>query len=116
MGRLKALAPVLGRLGGGRLKLAETAQAVDRNRNAQACRGWYGLKRWKHLRWSVLVRDGFTCRKCGRLEHDTSKLVADHRRPHRGDPVLFWDERNLQTLCSPCHSGEKQREEARDGV
>lgn len=62
----------------------------------------------------VLLRDMFTCQwpGCGRVEPNTSKLVADHRRPHRGDPVLFWDARNLWTLCAPCHSSLKQREEA----
>jgi 5-methylcytosine-specific restriction enzyme A len=118
MGRLTTLGSRLSRLPGGRLKLAETRQQVDRNRNAQAWRGWYGLKRWKQLRWSVLVRDGFTCQRegCGRIEHDTSKLVADHRTPHRGDPALFWSERNLLTLCAACHSGAKQAEELAAGL
>ena len=50
---------------------------------------------------------------CGKIEGDTSQLVADHRRPHRGDERLFWDERNLQCLCKPCHDGTKQRQERR---
>lgn len=58
----------------------------------------------------VLLRDRFTCRKCGKLETDTSKLVADHVVPHRNDPRLFWDG-ELQCLCRTCHSGAKQREE-----
>lgn len=37
--------------------------------------------------------------------------VVDHRIPHRGDKTLFWDKTNWQSLCTPCHSGEKQREE-----
>jgi len=36
--------------------------------------------------------------------------VADHVRPHRGDPVAFWGG-DLQSLCAPCHDGDKQREE-----
>jgi len=64
---------------------------------------------------AVLVRDCFTCRMpgCGKVEGDTSQLVADHRRPHRGDERLFWDERNLQCLCKPCHDSTKQRQERR---
>lgn len=116
MGRLKAIAPRIGRLSPGRVKLAETRAEVDRNRNRQAWRGWYSLKRWKVLRWAVLTRDGFQCRMCGRIEPEHSKLVADHRVPHRGDEALFWDERNLWTLCARCHSGAKQREEAAGGM
>lgn len=78
-------------------------------------RGWYKLARWcspRHgLRWRVLLRDQFTCQMCRRLEHDTSRLVADHKIPHRGDPGLFWSEVNVWCLCKACHDGAKQREE-----
>lgn len=37
--------------------------------------------------------------------------VVDHIVPHRGDPVLFWDERNWQPLCKRCHDAAKQSEE-----
>lgn len=40
-------------------------------------------------------------------------LVADHIRPHRGDPALFWWADGIQCLCKPCHDGAKQREERR---
>lgn len=76
-------------------------------------RAWYSTARWKRLRWSTLLRDMFTCQRCGRVEADTSLLVADHKTPHRGDPVLFWDAENLQCLCRSCHDGAKQREERR---
>lgn len=76
-------------------------------------RAWYKTQRWQRLRWCVLVRDGFACGKCGVIETETRKLVADHVRPHRGDEALFWDEGNLQTLCAPCHGSAKQREEVR---
>ncbi|MCB1476619.1 MAG: HNH endonuclease [Rhodobiaceae bacterium] len=74
-------------------------------------RGWYKTARWQKLRWSVLVRDLFTCRMCKRIEADTSKLVADHIKAHRGDEALFWDAENIQTLCKPCHDSAKQQEE-----
>lgn len=54
----------------------------------------------------------FTCKMCGRTHGNTSKLVADHKQPHRGNSRLFWDRDNLQTLCAdPCHNTVKQREE-----
>lgn len=34
--------------------------------------------------------------------------VADHIVPHRGNPDLFWDPANLQSLCT-LHHDEKQR-------
>lgn len=76
-------------------------------------RRWYDTARWKRLRWSVLLRDLFTCQMCGRIEGDTSKLVADHKVPHRGDEALFWDAANLICLCAHCHSSAKQIEERR---
>jgi len=87
------------------------AAGLERQRTAfNPLRPLYRTARWFKLRWSVFTRDRFTCQMCGRLESDTSKLVCDHRKPHRGDITLFWDEANLETLCSsPCHSKHKQR-------
>lgn len=84
------------------------------DRDTQGWRKWYKTARWRKLRAAVLLRDVYTCGMCGRLQGDTSQLVADHRRPHRGDERLFWDEGNLWTLCkSPCHDKHKQRIERR---
>jgi 5-methylcytosine-specific restriction endonuclease McrA len=114
MGKLKAigghltpLAPTLGYL-----PQVERGSAAERSIFAP-WRKWYGTARWRALRMVVFVRDGFTCQwpGCGRIEANTSKLVADHRTPHRGDEALFWDEDNLQTLCKPCHDKHKQRAE-----
>ena len=94
-----------------------TERSLDRYRaQATPWRAWYGLKRWADLRRRIFLRDLFTCRRCGLLEGDTSKLVANHRRPHRGDAVLFWDEANVETVCTPCHDGPIQAEERRAQV
>lgn len=79
-------------------------------------RAWYALKRWKDLRIATFKRDRFVCQwpGCGRIEGNLSQLVADHKTPHRGNPVLFWDPLNVWTLCKPCHDGPKQRQEARN--
>lgn len=114
MGRLTQIKGRLATVKVGRISQAQGRREVDQRRNAQAWRRWYGLARWKRLRWDVLVRDRFTCRMCQRVEPDTSKLVADHVRPHRGDPALFWDQDNLQSLCASCHSSAKQAAEARE--
>lgn len=88
----------------------------DRFRGKQQWRKWYGTARWRKLRWAVLLRDSFTCQRCGKLEGNTSLLVANHKRPHRGDERLFWDEGNLETACKPCHDGAIQREERALGL
>lgn len=75
-------------------------------------RAWYRTARWQKLRWQILTRDLFTCRMCGQVVGDTSRLVADHIEPHRGDEKKFYDPANLQCLCKSCHDGPKQRAEA----
>lgn len=89
----------------------KAAQSKTRDRRHE-WRAWYKTKQWRQLRWSILMRDLFTCQRCGRIEADTSQLVADHRVPHRGNEALFWDAGNIQCLCKSCHDGAKQREEA----
>lgn len=90
-----------------------TERERDQHRDTQHWRKWYRTARWKKLRWATLVRDRFTCQRCHVTQHDTSKLVADHDQPHRGDERLFWQASNIVTLCKPCHDGVKQRDERR---
>lgn len=110
MARLTRLAPQVGTLKP-RVGYLEPSRTVGARGSDRSDRKWYSTKRWQRLRWSVLVRDLFTCALCGRVEGNTSLLVADHKVPHRGDEALFWDESNLQCLCKRCHDSVKQREE-----
>jgi 5-methylcytosine-specific restriction endonuclease McrA len=115
MGKLTNLGPALKALPS---RLAYSQNPVAKEQPSSAQPAWYAWKwsrRWKALRKAILLRDRYTCQwpGCGRLHSDTSKLVADHRIPHRGDAKLFWDPENLQTLCAnPCHNKHKQRLEA----
>ena len=94
-----------------RLARATDDRSLDRRRLADTeTRKLHKTARWEKLRWSVLQRDQFTCQICGRLEGDTSKLVCDHVEPHRGTVEKFWSG-PFQTLCKPCHDGQKQKEE-----
>jgi 5-methylcytosine-specific restriction endonuclease McrA len=68
----------------------------------------YNTKRWYRLRWRQL-QDFPLCAMCAAIGRVASATVADHITPHRGDVVLFFDERNLQSLCKPCHDGAKQQ-------
>ncbi|WP_435645121.1 HNH endonuclease [Butyricicoccus porcorum] len=41
----------------------------------------------------------------------TRATVVDHIVPHRGDPKLFWDQTNWQSLCKQCHDRKTMTEE-----
>lgn len=71
-------------------------------------RGWYKRARWLRLREHQLVMHPLCafCLEQGIVEPAT---VVDHIKPHRGDPELFWDPDNLQSLCKPHHDSTKRR-------
>ena len=75
----------------------------DARRATAAERGYD--TRWRRAREGFL-RDHPACAFCGRPAN-----VVDHIQPHRGDQALFWLRTNWQSLCTPCHSGAKQRTE-----
>ncbi len=92
--------------------LLTTAAPLDRDQRRDQSlpwRQWYKTAEWQRLRWQVLVEAQFTCVMCKRIEGETRNLVADHKRPHRGDRALFLDKTNLQCLCKACHDSAKQR-------
>jgi 5-methylcytosine-specific restriction protein A len=118
MGRLETL-PVGLAISTGRVAVLgrrELERARDARRNDdQATRALYKTARWQRLRLTILARDLYTCRICGGIEGNTSRLVCDHVERHSGDVERFWAG-PFQTLCKGCHDGEKQRlERARHG-
>lgn len=56
----------------------------------------FEMLEWKR---QVLIRDSFTCVKCGLKE----KLQVDHIKPFALFPKLRLDINNGQTLCLDCH-------------
>jgi 5-methylcytosine-specific restriction protein A len=114
MGKLKALKPRV-RPAGARL-----AGAVSGAPGAAAephWRRWYKTQRWRELRRRAIERDGGRCRQTGvalvgRYPAGNSAAV-DHIVKHNGDPALFWDLDNLQTVSKAWHDREKQRLEKR---
>jgi 5-methylcytosine-specific restriction protein A len=107
--RLKQLGPRIAPLPA---RITRAPEVEPTTRANAPWRNWYSLARWKRLRMETFTRDRFTCAMCGQLQGDTSKLVADHIKPHRGNATLFWDRGNIQTLCAaPCHAKRKQAEE-----
>lgn len=63
--------------------------------------------RWDKARAEWLAHNPW-CAVCGG-KADT----VDHITPHKGDPVLFWDAFNWQSLCAHHHNSTKQRRERR---
>lgn len=51
------------------------------------------------------------CVRCLSRGVYTKATVVDHIRPHRGDPALFWDQSNWQSLCKRCHDRKTARED-----
>lgn len=100
--------------------MAQVATRADagrfkRREQEQPWRAWYRTERWSRLRWAVFQRDGFKCQRkeCGKVEPNTSKLVAHHTIKHKGNPSLFWDISLIKTICKPCHDSAIQSQEAR---
>jgi 5-methylcytosine-specific restriction endonuclease McrA len=81
-----------------------------RSPEALAWRKMYNTRTWKALRQAQLAHKP-TCHMCLEIGRVTAGRVVDHVRPHKGDPALFFDALNLQTLCVVHHNSSKQREE-----
>lgn len=69
----------------------------------------YGY-RWQQYRLRFLQLNPL-CVYCELEGRVTGATVVDHIEPHRGNQTLFWKTENHQSLCAPCHSSVKQREE-----
>ncbi|MFN6976562.1 MAG: HNH endonuclease [Gemmobacter sp.] len=129
--RLRLLRDGTRKLGHGSRFLQRSDAQVSRERDVRLdWRRWYKTAAWQRLRWQVLVRDAFTCARCGYeaapaaearvllaagradlVKGRAPEMVADHVVPHRGNEALFWAETNLQCLCRTCHDSAKQRQE-----
>lgn len=118
MARLKTLKPQVGKLPS--LLRNQAGDETQRSRfrdDTQAYRRWYKTARWQKLRERIMIRDLYTCKKTGVMVIGKypapNSAVVDHIKPHRGDPVLFWDEANLMTVSKAYHDQVKQSEERR---
>ena len=68
-------------------------------------RGYGG--RWQAARKRFLSANPL-CAMCQAQGYLAAASLVDHRQPHRGDPLLFWDESNWQSLCERCHNSTKK--------
>ena len=63
----------------------------------------YNTKAWKVLRGKVLFEQPL-CVMCLAMNKHTVATEVDHIVPHCGNPELFWNKENLQSLDRSCHS------------
>lgn len=110
MTRLKTLKPTIRTLGG---HLAILHTTSWRSAKRTAVQRGYGY-RWQKAR-AVYLSSHPLCCYCSRVGRTTPATVVDHIERHNGDALLFWDRKNWQPLCKPCHDGQKAVEEARAG-
>lgn len=70
----------------------------------------YSTRRWEKER-AAFLRAHPLCAECGRQGRTRAASQVDHIWPHRGDPGLFWDQGNWQSLCAACHSRKTAAED-----
>lgn len=63
----------------------------------------YNSAGWKAMRAAQLAAHPW-CADCEKGARLVLAMEVDHIVPHTGDPGLFFDATNLQSLCKPHHS------------
>ena len=81
-------------------------QGAPRSKPPVGSRRGYDSK-WDKERQAYLAVHR-TCVRCG-----APSIIVNHIVPHKGDMELFWDRKNWEATCKPCHDGPIQREERR---
>ena len=80
-----------------------TGKRKRENRKSAHGRGYNA--RWQRESKLFLQRvENRLCAECAKAGAVVVAEVVDHRIPHRGDMVFFWDVSNWQGLCKRCHN------------
>lgn len=78
-----------------------------RSEDSKAWRGLYKTAQWlKGRAWHL--RHNPLCVFCAEKGIAVPATVVDHIVPHKGDKAKFYDTKNWQSLCAPCHDSFKQ--------
>lgn len=84
------------------IQMNQTARGGDtRALDKLGGRAPYRTAAWKALRQVIYGRDAGLCQGCGGQVRGRDWGIR-HRRPHHGDPALFWAEGNLELECANC--------------
>jgi len=69
---------------------------------------FYLTKEWEKVRHQALIRDNYTCGKCGvkclGKKRGKPSPNVDHIQPRKEHPARAMELSNLRTLCRSCHS------------
>ena len=87
---------------------AKRRAAEDARRGSAASRGYGG--KWQRERLEYLKRNPL-CVTCKAAGHVVPARIVDHKVPHKGDQKLFWDRKNWQSMCKPCHDRKTASED-----
>ena len=87
-------------------------QEYDRRRGNPASRGY--TYEWRKASRAYLERNPL-CVECLKRNRVVAATVTDHIVPHKGDPALFWDPNNRQSLCKRCHDRKTALHDGRWG-
>ena len=72
----------------------------------------YKTKYWQQLRQQVLNKQPL-CVECLKAKRITPATVVDHIKPHKGNEKLFYNLKNLQSMCKSCHDRKTTKEDGR---
>ena len=86
--------------------VAHPSKRVVRDPNVKKL---YNSPQWQSLRKAQLTKDPW-CADCLERGEYVFATEVDHIVPHDGDPQLFFDPKNLQSLCKPDHSSKTASE------
>lgn len=81
---------------------------VESRRGSSNERGYTGAWQKARVGW---LRAHPLCTTHAERGQTVAGNVVDHKVPHRGDKVLFWDSANWQTLCKACHDRKTATED-----
>ena len=63
----------------------------------------YNKKSWKRKSQYIRQSDNYLCIECRRKGRTTSATLVHHINQAEERPDLFWEDRNLISLCDNCH-------------
>lgn len=66
----------------------------------------YKTARWRKLRVVIIKRDYGLCQECKRRGVISKGSIVHHKVEARDDLSLFWNENNLELVCTACHNKE----------
>jgi len=88
------------------------APPMPKDYNAADYKSWYQTKWWYRAR-AIMRRDHPLCQMCADQGKITPMKVVDHKVPHRGNSILFFNMSNLWSLCKFHHDSVKAAQEQR---